>query len=453
MNMNLVRRCVLVSAVTLFAVALVFSQEKTPAAAAASDFEQAEKARMTGDLDSAVQLYRKAIEAQPENLAAHAGLASAVQMQQYNQLRAAAAAQTGAKPAQDDAAALADLWKKSRAVATQELTEIYRKWIHDHPDVVAFRYELAKVQHGEDGALEGELKSLTGRYPKFARAYADLAEIVEQRGELELQRSYYRKAMALEPDNAQYAYSYASTFKMRDPKEHQRLAEKLAQRFPNTTWAGHALLDAAADAGSVQGRIAALERARALSETGRAVMDELLELYARSDIGKAATVSRETLAALRRDAKAPKFEVTHAERMANYYATVARSRLLLADGKVAEAAAAIEKTQAPRSVHPDNSLTLLKADLLLAQGQTKNAYQYLLDQPATIADEDLRSAAERIGKQLNRTPRQVESDALGACLQRAKPVPDFSLDKFHGGQAKPADYSGRIVLVNLWAPS
>jgi tetratricopeptide (TPR) repeat protein len=459
MNINLARRCVLVSALILFAVALAFAQEKTPAATAGSDFERAEKARQTGDLDSAVQFYRKAIEAQPDNVAAHSMFAFTVYMQQLNKLRAAAAGQGGAKPAPEDAAAAADLERKARAVGTQELTQIYQKLIYDHPQVVAFRYQLVNVQHGEDGALESELKLLTERYPKFAPAYADLASIVMRRGDLELERSYYRKAMALQPDNAQYAYGYASTFEMRDPKEYRRLAEELAQRFPNTSWAAYALHFAAADAGSVQDRIALLERA--LSETagadteetaGADTEDELLNLYARRDVGKAAAVSGETLAMMRRNAKANKYSVTHAEQMADYYGSVARGRQLLADGKTAEAAAAIEKTKAPQSPHPDNSLTLLKADVLLAQGQTKNAYQYLLDQPATIADEELRSPAERIGKQIDRAPREVESDAWAACLQRARPVPDFSLDNFQGGKTKPADYHGRIVLINLWAP-
>jgi hypothetical protein len=439
MNMNLVRRCVLVSALTLFAVALVFAQEKSPAATAGRDFERAEKARQTGDLDSAVPLYRKAIEAAPDNLTAHTRFGWTVYLQQLSKLQAAAAGQGEA-----------DLEKKARALARRELTEIYQKWVHDHLEVAAFRYELVKVEHGEDAALEGELKSLTERYPKFAPAYVDLAYIMVRRGDLEMERSYYRKAMALEPDNAQYAYRYASTFKMRDPKEHRRLAEEMTQRFPNSLWASIAALDVAADAGSVRDRIALLERARAFSERTSEI-DELLDLYARRDIGKAAAVSREALAALRRDAKANKYEVTHAEQMADYYGSVARDRQLLADGKIAEAAAAIEKTQAPRAL-PGNSLTLLRADLLLAQGQTKNAYQYLLDQPSTIADEDLWAAAERIGKQLDRTPGQVESDAWAACLKQAKPVPEFSLDNFHDGKAKPADYSGRIVLINLWAP-
>jgi tetratricopeptide (TPR) repeat protein len=451
--MNLVRRCVLVSALTLFAFGLVFAQEKPPAATAGSDFEQAEKARQTGDLDLAVQLYRKAIEAQPDNLAAHTGFVAAVRMQQLSKLRAAAPGQGGAKPVPEEEEAAADLGKKARALAIQELTEIYQKWIHDHPEVAVFRYELVKLEHGEDGALEGELKSLTERYPKFAPAYADLAYIVVRRGDLELERSYYRKAMALEPDNAQYAYGYASTFKMRDPKEHRRLAEEMAQRFPSDILAAFALREAAADVGSVEDRIPLLEQARALNrKAGAGTDDELLNLYARRDIGKAAAVSGETLAALRRNAKANKYSVTHAEQMAGYYSSVACGRQLLAEGKTAEAAAAIEKTKAPQSPHPDNSLTLLKADLLLAQGQTNNAYHYLLDQPGAVADEELRSAAERIGEKLARTPRQVESDAWAACLKRAKPVPEFSLDNFRGGKAKPADYRGRIVLINLWAP-
>jgi tetratricopeptide (TPR) repeat protein len=458
--MNLVRRCVLVAALTLFAVALVFAQEKAPAATARSDFERAEKARQTGDLDSAVPLYHKAIEAAPDNLAAHTGFVLAVEMQQYHKLQAVAAGQGGAKLAPEDAAAAElDLWKKARAVAVQELTEIYQKWVHEHPEVAAFRYELVKVEHGEDGTLEGELKALTERYPKFAPSYADLAHIVVGRGDLELERSYYRKAMALEPDNAQYVSGYVSTFEMRDPEEHRRLAEEMAQSFPNDSVAVYALHFAAAATESVQDRIALLERAQALSEplgtvASSLINDELLNLYARRDIGKAAAVSQKTLAALRRNAKANKGVVTHAEQLADYYGSVARGRQLLADGKTAEAASAIERTQPPpQTLHPDNSLTLLKADLLLARGQTKNAYQYLLDQPGTVADEGLRAAAECIGKQLDRTPRQVESDAWAACLERAKRVPEFSLDNFQGGKTKPADYRGRIVVINLWAPS
>jgi tetratricopeptide (TPR) repeat protein len=279
------------------------------------------------------------------------------------------------------------------------------------------------------------------------------------RGDLELERSYYRKAMALEPDNAQYVSGYVSTFEMRDPEEHRRLAEEMAQSFPNDSVAVYALHFAAAATESVQDRIALLERAQALSEplgtvASSLINDELLNLYARRDIGKAAAVSQKTLAALRRNAKANKGVVTHAEQLADYYGSVARGRQLLADGKTAEAASAIERTQPPpQTLHPDNSLTLLKADLLLARGQTKNAYQYLLDQPGTVADEGLRAAAECIGKQLDRTPRQVESDAWAACLERAKRVPEFSLDNFQGGKTKPADYRGRIVVINLWAPS
>jgi hypothetical protein len=226
--------------------------------------------------------------------------------------------------------------------------------------------------------------------------------------------------------------------------------------------ASYVLEKAANDADSPEDRIALLERASSLP--GTYYVADLLELYARTDVRKAADVAKEKLKAAHggkatkgTEAALSEYQVAELSAAADYYGALAHAQDLLKAGQLAEAMAATEKANpsddsgAPLNTFPK---TKLMTDVLLAQGSTLKAYTYLLDDREVIADPERTAMAVKIGGQLGKADAQVQDEIVSAALASAKQPHDFELENLKGdAKVKLSEFRGKYVLVNFWHPT
>ena len=417
------------------------------APASPSLLEKAEQARKTGDLPTALKLYEKAIVIAPENEDAHSGLFYSVYLIERNRLKAETQAANDGKVPDEF-----ELNKKVDAASSAKLAEIYRPLVASHPDVTAYRLQLAYAEHRKDGMLKSELEKIVAADPKCAPALASLAGMAGATGDNEKQREYLRRASDLAPDNEEYAYFYLSTFKNGDQKEYLRLIEEFLTRHPKGEFAATVLEDAAENAETDADRQVWLERA---ADRATYYLDDLLALYARTDVRKAAELAQKKLAEASKDPKA-KRDAEEVKKSVDYYSALAHAQDLLKAGQLDEAKATLDKATPPEAeFHPDEfPKTTLIAEVLTAQGKPQDGYKYLLGDRQMIADADLEAAAVKLGAQLGKTEAQVQEEIIAADLARAKQPDDFELENLKGdAKVKLSSLRGRYVLVNAWHPT
>lgn len=412
-------------------------------AAAQKLIDRAEVARKTGDLPTAIKLYRQAVVSDPENEKAHGGLYSALWVSEQNRLKAEARA-AGKDPEADE------VYKKLAEVVDLRLAGIYRTLAAAHPKVVAYQYHLAEAEYAQDwDKLRPALEKIVATHPRYAPALCHLSRLHEDNPQKA--RELLRSAMEIAPDNDLYAYEYAQSFAMDDAKELRRLAYDYVKRFPESHYGDVLLLQAANDSEDPAERQALLER---IAERPNVRFDDLLALYARSDPGKAAQFAQKKVDDARKQGAAKRAVDSNSD-VVNYYGAIARAQDLLKAGSLAEAKLAIDKVEplkyGPVSVFPKVKLT---SEVLLAQGKPAEAYKYLLDEHETIGDADLTAMAAKVGAQLGKSEQQANNEIVEAFLATGKPIPDFEVESLAGDRKiKLSDLSGKYVWVNTWHPT
>ena len=410
--------------------------------------DKAEKARKTGDLGKAVKLYQQAIVDAPDNEDANRGLSYSVYLTERNRLKAETQAANNGKVPDEF-----ELNKKVDAASSAKLVEIYQPLVSSRPDVPAYQLQLAYAEHRKDGLLKSELERIVATNPKFAPGLAALAGMNAATGDAEKERELYRRACEAAPDNEEYPYFYLSTFKNGDQKEYLRLVDEYLLQHPKSEYVDSMLEDAASNAQSDADRQAWLEHAA--DRAGTYYVDDLLALYARADVHKAAELAQKKLAGAQKDRKAER-DAKEVKKSADYYSTLAHAQDLLKAGKLDEAKATLDKATPPNAeFHPDEfPKTTLMAEVLTAQGKPQDAYKYLLGDRQIIADEDLEAAAVKLGAQLGKTAAQVEVEIVSGVIANAKQPDDFELENLKGdAKIKLSSLRGKYVLVNGWHPT
>jgi tetratricopeptide (TPR) repeat protein len=427
--------------------------EKTKAKPASSLLEQAEVARKTGDLPTAIKLYQQAIVAQPGKQDGYGGLYTVLFYEELNRLKAETTASGDKTKAPD----IFDLNQRAMEAVNARLVVIYKKLKADHPRVTDYQYQLAMVEHRTDGKLTSAMEEIVASHPKFAPAVAFLAGHYAATGNIEKEREYYRRACDLDPSNALYAYEYLSTYKDGDQREYLRRVDEFLARFPKGDFKSTALTDAAQNATTTEDRIRFLERAAKLP--GSYDIADLTALYSRTDIRKAANLAVEKVKEAQgsKDTSA-EAQVPYLKKRADYYSALAHADEVVKAGQLNEAKAILEKATPPDttlSPHPDEyAKTKLMSEILVGEGKPQDAYKYLLDDRQTIGDLDRQAAAVKLGAQLGKSEAQVKDDVVAAVLARAKQPSDFELENLKGdAKVKLSDLRGKYVLMNEWHPT
>ena len=388
----------------------------TPAARAA--FEEGETAARARKFPDAATAFRKAIDADPDFVDAHQRYIEISQRQEMPQ---------------------------SRTPSVPRLQELYEGWAREHPSRAVYQWALGFLSPEPDKA-DVFFKNAIAIDPAFARAYFQLAKNADLRGDWTAQRDYLKRAVDSNPSDPRYLLRYAIAHKESEPDRFRELALEVVETFPTSPVAAEALYNLAGAASNPERR-AYFDRLRANYPVDRFnySASAMYSLYGEL------TNPSEALALAREMATALPAQKTWSTRVA-FQEAMTRAEALVAGKQFAEAVALLAKTQRPSGNH-GMTWTLLKAEAAAGAGHVDQAYATLVDAAAAVPDARVEAALATYGRELSKSPRDVDADLWRVRDTKATLAAPFELPSSRGGApVKLADYRGKVVLLAFWFP-
>lgn len=336
----------------------------------------------------------------------------------------------------------------------------YQAWAKRYPDSLGVAYGLgSRLSSEESPRARGYLLEVIRRDPGNAKAYTLLSKDALFRGDQKAAVAYMQKASSLEPDNPDYAISYANELKHVDRARWEAASLDVARRFPTSERGAQALYWLGMDTEGASKRIAIWEKLRAKFPPGKFdwsayAMAPLFEAYLATDPAKAADFARAMKAGAVKGTKSqtekPAEEWDKRIVLADSVVAVNRD---LSQGKADQAMVRLDKLATERTSSNTAMIVRLKARVMAADGKRKEAYESLLKQQAKAPDSETQAALQRYGKQLGRTSTQVEGDLNALLDAGSKPAIPFTLHTYApAGTVSLAKLKGKVVFVTFWFP-
>jgi thiol-disulfide isomerase/thioredoxin len=309
------------------------------------------------------------------------------------------------------------------------------------------------LQGGEDPGAKPYLLKVVARDPNNAqlnaKVYSMLAFDASRWGDEKASMEYMHKASTLEPQNADYAFYYASDLADMEPSKWESASLDVAKRFPTSERGAQALYWLAVKAPDDAKRIALFEQLRTQFppekfQWSSGSASGLFEAYLRVDPTKAVKFAQEM-----QGGKESK-EWAARRALAQTYIEVNQK---VAAGKADEAVVLLDKLKDERYSSNAAMLVRLKAQVMANTGQVKGAYDSLLRQQAKWPEDETQAALETTGKQLNKTATQVHGDLKAILKAGAKIAPPFNLQQYASDDTVSlAKLHGKVVLLTFWFP-
>jgi len=393
------------------------ARESNGAPGAKAAFAEGETAARAGKFPDAVAAFRKAIDADPDFVDAHQRYIEISQRQEMPQ---------------------------SRTPTVARLQQLYERWAREQPKRAVYQWALGFMSPDADKA-DVFFKNAIAIDPAFARAYFLLAKNADQRGNWTAQREYLNKAVDSNPEDPRYLLRYAIAQQKSDPARYRELALQVVEKFPTSSFAAEALYNLA-DTSSNPERRAYFDRLRANYPVDRFNYSASAMYTLYGDL-----TTPEALALAQDMAKALPANKTWSARVA-FQEAMTRAQALVADKKFAEAVELLDKTQRPSGNH-GLTWTLLKAEAAAGAGHVEQAYVTLLDTAAAVPDARVEAALATYGRDLSKSPQDVDADLWRVRDTKAKVAAPFELASSRGGAPVTlADYRGKVVLLAFWFP-
>jgi len=261
-----------------------------------------------------------------------------------------------------------------------------------------------------------------------------------------------RKASELEPQNADYAFSYAFCCQESDHAKYVELSLGVAKRFPSSQRAAQALFWLGENSRTDTEKVRYWEQARAEFPPDKfmwsaSAMSRLFEIYARTDPSKALALAREMQSKVSKDDIA---EWTDDALLAQNVVTV---RQLFAARRYSEAKTILDKTKVRKRSTDAMMIALLRAEAAAGTGDTKTAYEGLLRRYAKTPEDAVHDALLNYAGKEGKASDKVEHDIWALRDASAKPAPPFDLVNYLSGKKTSLHhYRGKVVLLTFWFP-
>jgi thiol-disulfide isomerase/thioredoxin len=420
------------------AVAASGGHRPTPAAKA--PYDRATTLLQRHDTTGALAALRRAIEADPDYLAAHSQFIHVSELKLF------------VRDDSDDARTELS-WKN----AIHAIERQYAAWSSRFPKSAGVAFGMGSALYdAEDPGAKPYLLRAIRLDPTLAAAYADLSIDAERWGDDAQAREYERKAAAADPANPDYAFYYAWDIKEVDPDKWQGLVQMIVRRFPTNERGAQALswLARLAPKDSEAFSVRIYEQLRAqyppalFPYWSGGGMERLFEIETGTAPDKALALAQDMLAVMPK----PEDQATWGSRLV-YARNLVLVQALVAQRQFAAASAVLSATRYPEYARNPETFAILKAAIADSAGSTRMAYDSTLAIYAAGPSDSERAALVRYGAKLGKSAARTDSDAWAIRDTAAKPAPAFKLAAYasHDSIAL-ADYRGKIVLLTFWFP-
>ena len=335
-----------------------------------------------------------------------------------------------------------------------EFIKKYEEWMIKFPKSAAIPYSLGHAfASKESPKAKPYLLKAVAIDPKFDKAYFDLWIDGERWGDFKAASDYLLKAKEIAPENADYAFYYASGMKVVDPPKYKELSLAVAKDFPNTERGAQALYWLANKSLNLAEKIKLYEQQKRDFPANKfnwtfSGMSEYFSLLVAESPNDALKLANEMEAASQEE-RSRKTWIANIDVVKK----IIEVKKLLSDNKAMEASAVLDSVKVPRWGSSKDYIILLKAEVLYKTGKKKEAYNSLLTtvakEPSTIYQKELL----KYGTSLGKNEAEIYNQVWYVRDTSAKVAPIFNLDNYlTTGKSSLNDFKGKVVLITYWFP-
>ncbi len=331
-----------------------------------------------------------------------------------------------------------------------DLITRYDALMKEFPKNAMVPYALAKMYIDQESPkAKPYLLKTVAINPKYAQAWADLWMDAQRWGHFNEGWEYMKKAIAADPTNPSYQFSYATSFMGLDQKKFIELSFKIAKDFPNSEYAVRALGYMATRSGTAEERIKCYQMIHDNfpKEKGVNYMTSYFDVLIATDPEKAKALASEM-----KDVKGA--NTASWTDLSTQAESFIQGKKLLAEHKPAEALAALNKVKLGRySAFGNESLLLLQADATDQTGDHAAAYAMLMKVFVKDPSPAVQPALYQYGLKAGKNETAVKADIYANLEATAKAATPFTLKKYIGeGSTSLSDYKGKVMLLTYWFP-
>jgi thiol-disulfide isomerase/thioredoxin len=321
----------------------------------------------------------------------------------------------------------------------------YRRWMNRFPKSYIIPFAIGKaLSLSESPDAREFLLKVAELKPDLAAAWQLLADDAWMRNDSLKVQAYLEKAVKLEPQNPDYAFAYAGTFKKTDPALYRSLYLDIVKKFPTSQRGAQALYWLALNEKDEKQKIAYYELlnekyANSHVDGNRWYvygMEEYFNHLLFINPPKALEVAR-------RQNQPARVTLANA---------VIKATNLLDANKPDSANALIQQVQV-RDADLVEPLLLLKSKVADEAHHTWTAYDSLTRYYSKQPGDTVQKMMFYYGSKLGFTNEQIDARIAGLRDSTAKIATDFSLYNYlTGTNVSLANYRGKVILLTYWFP-
>ncbi|MEX8549397.1 MAG: redoxin domain-containing protein [Mucilaginibacter sp.] len=346
----------------------------------------------------------------------------------------------------------------SNKINNSTFEDQYETWVKQFPQnyVVPFAageaYMREKNPKSEPFLLRASILN-----PTKAETWYMLSKYAHYTNNTLAEQEYLKKAIRFDPSNAEYAFTYAFSFKNTDFNRYDSLSLQVARRFPNHEYGALSLLWLEENS-TIKAQKLAYYRQLYNRKTNNltywylantaAYFDLLLNTDPDQAFELGLTMVLEDK--LFQDAWNEKFKVATA---------FLQARKLITENQAGQALTLLNKVSLDnvmfnRHILAKETLALFKAEAADANKQTLIAYDSLSVFYTSKPSDRLHEALFKYGKKLGIDSNSVARNIRKFRDSSAKPATDFHLDGYLSPKKSSlSDYKGKVVLLTYWEPA
>lgn len=332
-----------------------------------------------------------------------------------------------------------------------ELDRQYAIWMKKYPKLATIPFAIGSVYEGrESPKAKPYLLKAVELDPKLAEGWAALAGDAERWGLFSEARNYMEKAVAADPANIGYLFSYAFSFTNVDEAKYVSLSHEVIKRAPREQRAAQALYWLAIREPKMDQKIKYwewLHRDYPVDQFDWAAygMGDYFNVLLSIDPAKA-----ETLAVEMSGNKEDGGKWLEQKVLADKVIAI-RKKLAQKNGQ--EARILLNQIKLPKYSSFANELVLMKANADDLSGKTSAAYDSLIVTYVKNLNTKLKESLDIYGKKLGKVATDINADIWKHIDVAAKVATPFTLKNyFTNANTSLEDYKGKVVLLTYWFP-
>ncbi len=339
---------------------------------------------------------------------------------------------------------------KAMGIENPALFSLYEDWMKEKPTNANIPFALGT-------ALEREYSPKAKTYllkaidinPNLKEAYAALWSDASRWGEEEKGRSYLKKITEIDPEDASYAFYYASSFKNVDPAKNKALSLAVADKFNSSERGAQALYWLAHQTQDLKEKEAIYVRLKKdfspakfnWSGSGMSAYNDLLLKQQR--YAEAGALGTEL------------FEMTKQENWQQNAETASKfaaCKQAMDNKEWDKAVAILDGIKVSRYSSAFKIIPVSKAEVFHLSGQTDKAFGTLMEFYTKSPSPTVKESLVVYGNVLGKDKAAVQAAISSSLKANAKVATPFKLKNYAGSSNSLSDFKEKVTFITYWYP-